>query len=160
LTVTLPFNKQPNKQQNFNSQTTTAKTSKIMKTIITTIACAFALTTSVAFAHPTTEGKTKENKTQHFDASAYVTNDASIRVAVKKNTVGRVYVSLRDAKGELIYGETVGKKDMAYAAKFNVSELQDGAYTLEMIGNNGERIVKKLNLKSEKLVADRKVTVE
>jgi methionine-rich copper-binding protein CopC len=132
-----------------------------MKTVITTIACALALTSSVAFAHPTTtEDKTNANKVTSFETSAYVAKDASIRLALKKNVPGRVYVQIRNAKGEIIYAETVGKNEMNFAAKLNVSELADGVYTLEIISKNGERITKKFNLESAKEVIDRHVTVQ
>jgi len=129
-----------------------------MKTFIKSIACALALTTSVAFAHPTEE-KTTENSKPTFETSAFVSADANIRLAVKKFNAERVFVSLRDAQGNVLFSETIGKNKMGYAAKINVSDLTDGAYELEVFTGK-TRVVKHLNLSSKKVETARKVTVE
>ncbi|MEZ4901123.1 MAG: hypothetical protein R2822_04875 [Spirosomataceae bacterium] len=100
-----------------------------MKTILKSIACALALTTTVAFAHPT-DDKTSKSEAPTFESSMFVTADANLRVAVKKSTPQKVYLTLKDANGSLIYTTTIGKKEMKYATKINVSELADGAYEL------------------------------
>jgi ribosomal protein S6 len=130
-----------------------------MKTIITSIACALALTTSVAFAKPTEE-KTSNNRPEAtFESSAFVTADANVRVAIKKNAPQKVYLTLKNANGEVLFAETVGKKEMAYAAKINVSDLNDGSYQLE-ITSGQNRVVKQLNLVSKKVETQRQVTVQ
>ncbi|WP_428666949.1 DUF3244 domain-containing protein [Runella sp.] len=129
-----------------------------MKTIITSLVCALALSTTVAFAHPTDE-KSKDNRpVPTFEASTYVSADASLRVAIKKNSPERVYVTLRNAEGVVLFSETIGKKEMTYAAKFDVKDLTDGAYQLE-ITSGKEHVVKKLNLTSQKVETQRVVTV-
>ena len=130
-----------------------------MKTFIKSIACALALTTTVAFAHPTEE-KTSNNRPEAtFESSAFVTADANLRVAIKKNAPQRVYLTLKNKDGQVLFAETIGKKDMAYAAKINVSDLTDGTYQLE-ITSGQNRVVKQLNLSSKKVEVQRQVIVE
>jgi len=130
-----------------------------MKTILKSIACALALTTTVAFAHSTDDKTSENNAAPTFESSSYVTTDASLRVTVKKNSQQRVYLTLKDANGALVYTTTIGKKEMQYAVKINVSELADGAYELE-IASGQNRVVKHLNLSSKKVEVQRNVTVE
>lgn len=130
-----------------------------MKTIIKSIACALALTTTVAFAHPT-EDKTSTNRPEAtFESSAFVTADANLRVAIKKNAPQTVYLTLKNTDGQVLFAETIGKKEMAYAAKINVSDLTDGNYQLEIVSGKN-RVVKQLNLSSKKVEVQRQVTVE
>lgn len=130
-----------------------------MKTFIKSIACALALTTTVAFAHPTEE-KTSNNRPEAtFESSAFVTADANLRVAIKKNAPQKVYLTLKSKDGQVLFAETIGKKEMAYVAKINVSDLTDGTYQLE-ITSGQNRVVKQLNLSSKKVEVQRQVIVE
>lgn len=130
-----------------------------MKTFIKSIACALALTTTAAFAHPTEE-KTSNNRPEAtFESSAFVTADANVRVAIKKNGSQKVYLTLKNKEGQVLFAETIGKKSMTYAAKINVSDLNDGTYQLE-ITSGQNRVVKQLNLSSKKVEVQRQVTVE
>ncbi|MFN8346677.1 MAG: hypothetical protein U0X91_16870 [Spirosomataceae bacterium] len=130
-----------------------------MKTIIKSIACALALTTTAAFAHPTEE-KTANNRPEAtFESSAFVTADANLRVAIKKNAPQPVYLTLKNTDGQVLFAETVGKKEMSYAAKINVSDLTDGNYQLEIVSGKN-RVVKQLSLSSKKVEVQRQVTVE
>ncbi|MFN3379982.1 T9SS type A sorting domain-containing protein [Runella zeae] len=130
-----------------------------MKTIIKSIACALALTTSVAFASNVEEKTTDNRPVPTFESSTFVTADANIRVAIKKNAAEKVYILLKSTDGQVIFSETIAKKSMAYAAKINVNDLADGVYQLE-ISAGKERVVKQLNLASKKIEVERKVTVQ
>ena len=125
-----------------------------MKTTIKTLVCALALSSTVAFANPT-----EEKTAAKFEASAFTTKDASIRVAIKKNVHERVYLTLSDAKGEVLFAETIPKNDMNYAAKLNLSELADGVYKIEIVAGK-DRIVKQLNVSTKTTDVERKVTVQ
>ncbi len=130
-----------------------------MKTFIKSIACALALTTTVAFAHPT-EDKTSNNRAEAtFESSTFVSADANLRVAIKKNAPQTVYLTLKNNEGQVLFTETIGKKEMTYAAKINVSDLTDGNYQLEIVSGKN-RVVKQLNLSSKKVEVQRQVTVE
>lgn len=136
-----------------------------MKTLI--FVGALALASTVAFAsskeskksNPRVENHTIESRTAvTFETSAYVTKDASIKLAVKKNAPERVYITLRSANNDILYRETINKNEMSYAAKINVNELTDGVYRLE-IATDKDRVVKRLNLSSSKAETERKITV-
>ncbi|GAB3932182.1 hypothetical protein [Larkinella terrae] len=86
-------------------------------------------------------------KTLSFDASAYVTVNSQIRVAVEKSTLEPVQILLRDASNRVMFQQYVGKKEQKYAVKLNVAELPDGKYELEVKSNEGS-IRKEVNLGS------------
>lgn len=80
-----------------------------------------------------------------FDASAYVTVDKQIRVAVQKTSDVPVLVLLRNKDNEILFRQNIGKKESKYAVKLNVNELSDGQYELEVTSKEGS-IRKQLNL--------------
>jgi hypothetical protein len=84
-------------------------------------------------------------KALSFDASAYVTVDKQIRVAVQKTTDVPVLVLLRNKDNEILFRQNIGKKESKYAVKLNVNELSDGQYKLDVISKEGS-IRKELNL--------------
>jgi hypothetical protein len=127
-----------------------------MKTIVTSIVCALALSSSVVFA--STDKTTKETKTAKFEVGTYITKDDAIRVSVKKSVGARVYVTLRNAKNDVLYEETMGKNDTDYAAKLRVNDLADGLYKLEISSGN-EKITKDVNVSSKKIEVERSVSV-
>ncbi|MFN8346678.1 MAG: hypothetical protein U0X91_16875 [Spirosomataceae bacterium] len=137
-----------------------------MKTLVITLISALTLTSATASIKGSkkagsrpAETHTVENRTAvTFETSAYVTKDASIKLAVKKNAPERVYVTLRTANNDVLYRETINKNEMSYAAKINVNELTDGVYKLE-IATDKDRVVKRLNLSSSKTESERKITV-
>jgi hypothetical protein len=87
-------------------------------------------------------------KTLSFDASAYVTLNHQIRVAVEKSANVPVVVLLRDKNNKVFYEQRIGKHESRYAVKLNVDELADGEYELEVKSNEGS-IVKQLNLSTQ-----------
>ena len=136
-----------------------------MKTLIFVGTLSLASTLAFAFSkeskksNPRVENHTIESRTAvTFETSAYVTKDASIKLAVKKNAPERVYITLRSANNEVLYRETINKNEMSYAAKINVNELTDGVYKLE-IATDKDRVVRRLNLFSSKMEIDRRITV-
>ena len=70
-----------------------------------------------------------------------------------------MHLTLKDANGDVLFAETVGKKEMTYAARFNVNNLNDGVYQLE-ITSGKNRVVKELNLFSKKVETERKVIIK
>ena len=97
-------------------------------------------------------------KTLSFDASAYVTINNQIRVAVEKSTLEPVVVLLRDKNNRVMFQQFVGKKEQKYAVKLNVAELPDGKYELEVKSKEGS-IVKEVNLGSEPVEAPTRLVV-
>ena len=112
-----------------------------MLPLMNNLAASFLLSASTLF-NPTTP------KTLSFDASAYVTVNHQIRVAVQKSTDAPVQVTLRNKANEVLYQQNLGKKETKYAVKLNVDELADGTYELEVRSSEGS-IVKQLNLSTQ-----------
>ncbi|GAB4006835.1 hypothetical protein EXU85_30340 [Spirosoma sp. KCTC 42546] len=97
------------------------------------------LLSASSFINPTTP------KALSFDASAYVTINHEIRVAVQKSTETPVVVLLRNKNNEVLYQQSIGKKEAKYAMKLNVDQLADGEYELEVKSSEGS-IRKQVNL--------------
>ena len=109
-----------------------------MFTLLSQIA-ATALLNAATLTNPT------EPNALPFDASAYVTVNHQIRVAVAKNTDVPVVVLLRNKSNEVLFRQNISKKETKYAVKLDVEELTDGDYELEVRSNEGS-IRKQLNL--------------
>ncbi|WP_227687012.1 DUF3244 domain-containing protein [Spirosoma arboris] len=112
-----------------------------MLPLMSKVAASLLLSASTLF-NPTTP------KTLSFDASAYVTVDHQIRLAVQKSTDVPVDVVLRNKNHEVLYQHSIGKKEGKYAVKLNVNDLSDGEYELEIKSSEGS-IVKQLNVSSQ-----------
>jgi len=87
-------------------------------------------------------------KALSFDASAYVTVNNQIRLAVQKTTEVPVVVLLRNKNNEVLYRQNISKKEAKYAVKLDVSELADGQYELEIKSDEGS-IRKQLTLSNQ-----------
>ncbi|WP_332367924.1 hypothetical protein [Spirosoma telluris] len=111
-----------------------------MLPLMSKVAASILLSTSAIF-NPTTP------KALSFDASAYVTINHEIRLAVQKSTNVPVVVLLRNKSNEVLYQHSIGTKEGKYAVKLNVDQLADGDYELEVKSSEGS-IVKQLNLSS------------
>ena len=92
---------------------------------------ASVLMSAATFTNPTNP------KALSFDASAYITVNNEIRVAVQKSTDVPVQILLRDKEQNVVYQKNIGKKDDRYAVKLNVNELADGQYELEFKSSEG-----------------------
>ncbi|QMW07055.1 hypothetical protein H3H32_22380 [Spirosoma foliorum] len=108
---------------------------------MTKVAASLLLSASTLF-NPTTP------KTLSFDASAFVTADHQIRVAVRKSAETPIEVVLRNKNHDVLYQHNIGKKEDKYTVKLNVNDLADGEYELEIKSNEGS-IVKQLNVSSQ-----------
>lgn len=80
-----------------------------------------------------------------FGASAYVTANNQIRVAIQKATDVPAVVLLRNKNNEVLFRQNIGKKEDKYAVKLNVDNLADGQYELEVKSSEGS-IRKQFNL--------------
>jgi hypothetical protein len=116
-----------------------------MKTIITSLVCALALSSSVAFASDPTEDK----KAKPLQIGVFTTKDSKIQMAVRKGAGEKAVITLRDAKQNVIHEEIMGKKSEKFDARFDVSELAEGNYTLEVTAGK-DKIQKQVSIKSQK----------
>jgi hypothetical protein len=87
-------------------------------------------------------------KALSFDASAYVTVNNQIRLAVQKTAEVPVVVLLRNKNNEVLYRQNISRKESKYAVKLDVSELADGQYELEVASSEGS-IRKQLTLTNQ-----------
>lgn len=116
-----------------------------MKTLITTLACALALSSTVAFASDPTEDK----KAKPLQIGVFTTKEAKIQMAVRKGAGERAIITLRDAKQNVIHEEVMSKNSEKFDARFDVSALADGDYTLEVTAGK-DKVQKQVSIKSQK----------
>lgn len=102
------------------------------------------LTVSLLLSAPTLTNPTTPTVLS-FDASAYVTVDKKIWVAVQKTTDVPVVVLLRNKDNEILFRQYISKKESKYVVKLNVNALSDGQYDLEVSSKDGS-IRKQLSL--------------
>ncbi|WP_461101352.1 hypothetical protein [Spirosoma koreense] len=91
-----------------------------------------------------------------FDASAYVTINNQIRVAVAKSSEVPVEVVLRNEAHQVLFMQNISKKEAKYAVKLNVNELADGQYELEVKSAQGS-IRKQLTLSTKPVQQNNRV---
>ncbi|NDU95179.1 hypothetical protein [Spirosoma terrae] len=84
------------------------------------------LMTSTVLTDPTTP------KSTSVEASAFVTIDKQVRVSVVKPADTSVDILLRDSENQVVYRQSLNRKDEKYAVKLNVEQLADGKYELEV----------------------------
>lgn len=94
-------------------------------------------------------------KPTSFDASVYVNAQGKVRLSVQKTVPGIVTVQLLDQHRSVLYSSTVAKKDMKAALLFDLSEVNDGTYTLEIQSAGGiiQKQVSVVTPKRERLIA-------
>ncbi|MGV3557693.1 hypothetical protein [Larkinella arboricola] len=97
-------------------------------------------------------------KALSFDASAYVTVNNQIRLAVEKTSAEPVVVLLRDKNSRVLFQQFVGKKAQKYAVKLDVADLANGTYELEVKSKEGS-IRKEVNLNSKPTEAPTRLVV-
>jgi hypothetical protein len=123
-----------------------------MKTLVTTLVCALALSSTVAFASDPTEDK----KAKPLQIGVFTTKEAKIQMAVRKGAGERAVITLRDAKQNVIHEEVMSKKSEKFDARFDVSNLADGDYTLEVTAGK-DKVQKQVSIKSQKEATFRSV---
>ena len=80
-------------------------------------------------------------------------------VLIHKKIDKDLTVILKDNKGEILINEHVRRKVSKYHAKYDLSELEDGKYTIEFTKGN-EKLVKEINLVTTKpKIANRQIAL-
>ena len=119
-----------------------------MKTnIITSALFAALLITSTAFAGTEPSDDKITAKVAAVQVSTYKTVDNNIRVNIEKKASIVASILIRDANGQVVYSQHIGKKTEKLAAKFDVSNLEDGTYQIQVVSKEGT-ISKEINLKT------------
>ncbi|MBB6004855.1 hypothetical protein [Arcicella rosea] len=115
-----------------------------MKTFIKSFAIA-VLSVMSFVASATNKNEPASNK-KSFAVGMYQTiNTMKMNVLIEKTTSKNLFISLKNEKGEVLHKERVGKNSQKYHGKFDLSELEDGAYSFE-ITDGESKIVKNVNI--------------
>jgi len=114
-----------------------------MKTVLTTLVCAFALSSTATFAADPTEDK----KAKPLQIGVFATKESKIQMAVRKGTGDKAVITLRDANKKILHEEVMSKKSEKFDCRFDVSDLKDGEYVLE-VQSGGQKIEKHVKLGS------------
>lgn len=104
-----------------------------MKTLIKSLALALSLgvvTSAATFAETNPIGRPASVAT--YKVGVYSTVAGALRVAVDKEIGGPVDVRLKDANGKVLYTQHLHKKEHSCRLHLNLSDLEDGAYQLEI----------------------------
>jgi len=107
-----------------------------MKTLITTLALALSLATvTIAADADTTKRPAKidrPTKVARYETGIYTTVTGKLHVSVDKQTGGTVAVLLKNANGTVLFSRQIAKKDTQFRTRFDLSQLTDGTYELEL----------------------------
>lgn len=104
-----------------------------MKTLIKSLAFAltFGFVTSVAtvsHANPIT----RPANVASYKTGIYSSVDGKLNIALDKTVGGSVNITLKDANGNTLYVERLGKKATTSRIRLNLDELKDGTYQVEI----------------------------
>ena len=104
-----------------------------MKTLIKSLALALSLavvTSSATFAETNPGSNSKAGVT--YKTGIYMTQGGKLNIALDKEKGGTVTINLKSADGRVLFTQYVGKKNQIYRTRLNLSELEDGAYVVEV----------------------------
>ena len=127
-----------------------------MKTLITTLALALTVST-VSLTASAKDDKVKAAPKAPASYKVAVFPSAStprLNVIVEKATGGPVEVRLKDAKGHVLHTSYLQKKDGKVWSKFDLSELEDGSYTVE-VTNGADVTTKEITLSTKPVATSR-----
>lgn len=109
-----------------------------MKTSLKFLALLVALTAAAPQARADEEPPTVRKPFYAFFRTASPSN---FRVYINKNSPETLHVTLRNKAGESLYAIEVGKREPGKALSFDMRNLPDGAYTVEVRGKS-EKVTK------------------
>lgn len=95
----------------------------------------FAL--SLGLFASTVEAKpTRPTTVATFQTGMYTTIDGKLHIALDKQKGGAIDIRLTNQEGMVVYSQHVGKNKSQYRAKFDLSNLPDGTYKVDV--SNGQ----------------------
>jgi len=119
-----------------------------MKTSIKTFAAALVFVATVSLY---ANAEDKENKkSAGFGTGIYTTKSGKINVRVDKYSIDApTMLLLRNEYGEIIYRETINKREQKIGRILNVNDLDPGKYAIEIM-SKGEKQSKTFELSEQK----------
>jgi hypothetical protein len=85
-------------------------------------------------------------KPKSFNLGLYqIQNSSKVSLAIVKAAASRMTLLIKDAQGNILHREVIGKGKESYKRNFNLQEMGDGTYYFEMI-SDVETVTKKVNL--------------
>jgi len=119
-----------------------------MKNSIKTFAVAIAL---IAASFTANAENKETKKSAGFGTGIYSTKSGKINVMVDKvSGDAPTTLLLKNESGQVVYRETVGKKEQKFGRSLNVDELSAGKYEIE-VTSKGEKQSKSFELSEQKM---------
>lgn len=103
-----------------------------MKTLVNTLLVAFTLVSSAATFSTAKPIVRPAKQAAAYEVGIYTAVDGKLRLALDKQKGGRVTVSMRNGQGNKLFTQYVGKGETKSRFCFDVNELPDGVYTVEI----------------------------
>lgn len=118
-----------------------------MKTFIKTFALALSLS-AVSMVASANGGKGNVTPTAYKAAVFASASATTLNVMVEKQMGANVVIRLKDDKGNVLSTNILQKKDGSYRSKFDLSNLSDGTYQVE-VTNGVDTTVKEITLSTQ-----------
>lgn len=108
----------------------------VAQTLIAALLLSTATLASTATRIPTAPTKPTET-TNSFKAAVFPSSTPTkLNVFVEREPGKPMTIRLKDEKGALLAEQPVNKKKGSFRIKFDLSDLEDGAYTVEIASGN------------------------
>ena len=114
---------------------------EIMKTLAQSFIAALLLSTATlasTAANPLTPSSNPTATTSSYKVAVFPSSTAPSRlnVFVERNPGQQMIISFKSAEGKVLAKEFINKKQGNFHFQFDMSELEDGAYTVEVVSGN------------------------
>jgi hypothetical protein len=120
-----------------------------MKTLVTSLLVAFTLVSSTVSFSEAKPIVRPVKQAAAYEVAMYTATNGNLRLALDKQKGGRVTVSMKNDKGYTLFTQYVGKRETQSRFMFDISELPDGIYTVE-VSNGTETTTQELTINTPK----------
>ncbi len=120
-----------------------------MKTLVNTLLIALTLVSSAATFSTAKPIVRPVKQAAAYEVGIYTAIDGNLRLALDKQKGGRVTICIKNAQGRKLLTEYAGKGETKSRYNFNVNELPDGVYTVE-ISNGVQTTTHELTINTPK----------
>ena len=106
-----------------------------MKTLIKSLAFALSLgvvTSAATFAETNPVGIIRATTAAAYQTGIFTTATGKLQIALDKQTGGAIDIRLKNAEGNVVYRQHVGKNESKFRTRLNMDELPDGVYQVEV----------------------------